>query len=189
MLAQVIALASLLAAAPGTGEDTLLRGPHPFNHENFLSLHAGWGLGFSDAPRGFRLQGDYQFRLSGPAWLDLQMGVLTGGCRGRTQPCGAGTGKGVDILAGAAWNFQTSIPLVPYARAAAGPVFLFPEGVRSSVGFLLKGGAGAHYFFYDSFGIGAELTLSWGLAVYDLSAMRSGNLTSLDGNVGVRWHF
>jgi len=191
VFAKLFPIALLLAAlaAPARGEETLLRGPHPFNQQNFIALHAGWGLGFGDAPVGPRLQGDYQYRLSGPAWLDLQMGVLAGDCRGRAQPCGAGTGKAVDILAGAAWNFQTSVPLVPYARVAAGPVFLFPEGVRSSAGFLLRGGAGIHYFFYDWFGVGAEITLAWGLAVYDLSALRSGNLTTVDGNVGVRWHF
>jgi hypothetical protein len=191
VLAKIVHCIVFLLVCSGSvrAEDLLLRGPHPFNKENFLAFHGGWAAGFGDGPQGPRLQGDFQFRLGVVTWLDLQMGVLVGDCRGRASPCGVGTGNAVDILGGFAWNFQTDLPLVPFVRIAAGPIYLFPDGGPRRIGVLLRGGGGAHYFFYDWFGVGAEVSTAWGLAIDDIGPFRSDRLGFLDATLGAIWHF
>jgi hypothetical protein len=95
----------------------------------------------------------------------------------------------VDILGGAAWKFQTNLPLVPYAKVALGPIFLFPDNTRSAWGLLVRGGFGAHYFLYDWFGVGAEFTGAWGVGFFDADSHRTGSLGSVDINLGVALQF
>ena len=178
-----------LATSAARAEEELLRGPHPFIKDNELGLHAGYSAGLGDNMRGLRVQGDYLNRLAQTAWLDIQMGIVSGSCHADQTVCASGGGNAVDILGGAAWKFQTNLPIVPYAKAAAGPIFLFPDGTRSAAGFLVRGGLGAHYFLYDWFGVGAEVTGSWGAAFFAADSHRTGSLGSVDMNLGVALQF
>jgi hypothetical protein len=186
----LLAIAVLgLSASSARANEELLRGPHPFIKDSELALHAGYSAGLGDNMRGLRLQGDYLNRLAQTAWLDIQMGIVSGSCHTDQAVCSSGGGNAVDILGGAAWKFQTNLPIVPYVKAAVGPIFLFPNSTRSGAGFLVRGGVGAHYFLYDWFGVGAEVTGSWGVAFYDADSHRSGSLGSLDMNLGVALQF
>jgi len=178
-----------LAASKAQAEEELLRGPHPFIKDNEVTLHAGYGAGLGDSMRGLRVQGDYLSRLAQTAWLDIQMGIVSGSCHTNPAACSNGGGNAVDILGGAAWKFQTNLPIVPYVKAAAGPIFLFPTSTRSAAGFLLRGGVGAHYFLYDWFGVGAEVTGAWGVAFFAADSHRTGALGSVDMNLGVAVQF
>jgi len=178
-----------LTASSAQAEEELLRGPHPFIKDNELTFHAGYSAGLGDNIRGLRVQGDYLNRLAQTLWLDIQMGVVSGSCRTNQTVCTNGSGNGVDILGGAAWKFQTNLPLVPYAKVALGPIFLFPDNTRSAAGLLVRGGFGAHYFLYDWFGVGAEFTGSWGVAFFAADSHRTGALGSVDANVGVALQF
>lgn len=178
-----------LAAPSAQAEEELLRGPHPFIRDNELTLHAGYSAGLGDNMRGLRVQGDYLNRLAQTAWLDIQMAIVSGSCHADQTVCESGSGNAVDILGGAAWKFQTNLPIVPYAKAAAGPIFLFPSNTRSAAGLLVRGGVGAHYFLYDWFGVGAEVTGSWGVAFFAADSHHSGALGSADINLGVALQF
>ena len=170
-------------------EEELLRGPHPFIKDNELTVHVGYSAGLGDDMRGLRVQGDFLNRLGQTLWLDIQMGVVSGSCRANQVVCSNGSGNAVDILGGAAWKFQTNLPIVPYVKVALGPTFLFPDNTRSAAGLLVRGGFGAHYFLYDWFGVGAEFTGSWGAAFFAADSHRTGALGSVDANVGVALQF
>lgn len=178
-----------LAATSAEAEEELLRGPHPFIKDNELTAHVGYSAGLGDNVRGLRVQADYLNRLAQTLWLDIQMGVVSGSCRTDQVACTSGTGKSVDILGGAAWKFQTNLPIVPYAKVALGPTFLFPDKTRSAAGLLVRGGAGAHYFLYDWFGVGAEVSASWGVAFFAADSHRTGSLGSVDATVGAALQF
>jgi hypothetical protein len=185
----VISVILLGAISSAHAEEEMLRGPHPFIRDNELDLHAGYSAGLGDSIRGLRVQGDFSYRLGQLTWLDLQMGVVSGSCRTKAIACGNGTGDSVDIVAGAAWKFQTALPIVVHARVDGGPVFLFPDSARSSVGFLVRGAAGAHYFLFDWFGLGAEVGAAWGVAHFRASPGHTGNFGSLEATVGVALQF
>jgi hypothetical protein len=170
-------------------EEELLRGPHPFIKDNELALHAGYSGGLGDYVSGLRLQGDYGYRLGQIPWFDLQMGVVSGGCQTDAITCSKGAGNAVDILAGVAWKFEAKLPIVVHARVDGGPVFLFPDGTRSAAGFLMRGAAGAHYYLYDWFGLGAEIGGAWGLGFFRSAPRHTGNLGSLDASLGVTLQF
>jgi hypothetical protein len=185
-------LASILALAASSSslaraEDSLLRGPHPFIKDNELTLHAGYSAALGDDAGGLRVQGDYSYRLGQLLWLDLQMAVTSGSCSTDETTCAKGSGSAVDIVGGVAWKFQTSVPVVPYVKVDGGPIFLFPDGTRSALGLLARGGIGAHYYLVDWFGIGLEFTGAGGLAFHSGGHTRA--LGSLDANLGVALQF
>jgi hypothetical protein len=188
-LLTVALAAPVLAAGDARAEDELLRGPHPFLKMDELDLHAGYSNGLGDNVRGLRLQADYSYRLARITWFDVQMGLVSGSCRSKEISCGDGTGNSVDVVAGAAWKFQTRIPLIFHGRADVGPIFLFPDGARSSAGFIVRAAAGAHYFLFDWFGVGAELGGTWGAAFFRAPPRHSAQLGSMEGSVGVALQF
>lgn len=174
------------AYAQQADDDVLLHGPFPFLKENELSVHAGFALGLGDAPRGTRVQVDYGLALQRGPWLNIQMGLVAGQCN---EPCAVGGGQAVDVLAGAKWKYQMKVPVVPYGKLALGPVFMFPANTSNATGLLVRGSVGANYFFTDWLGFGLEISGAWGLAFYDLGAMRTGNLGSLDFLFGTEFQF
>jgi hypothetical protein len=183
------ALAFFLASrayAQQAGDDELLRGPFPFQKENELSVHAGYALGLGDAASGTRVQVDYGLALQRGPWLDIQMGMVAGRC---SDPCGVGGGQAFDVLAGAKWKYQMKVPAVPYAKLALGPIFMFPANTSNATGLLVRGAVGANYFFTDWLGFGLELSGAWGLAFYDVGAMRTGTLGSIDFMFGTEFQF
>ena len=177
------------AAAPARADEELLRGPHPFIKDNELALHAGFSGGMGDYVSGMRLQADYGYRMGQIAWLDIQMGVVSGSCHADTITCSKGTGNAIDVLAGAAWKFQTKLPIVVHARVDGGPVFLFPDNTPSAAGFLVRGATGAHYYLYDWFGLGAEIGAGWGLAFFRSTPRHTGSLGSVTATLGVTLQF
>jgi hypothetical protein len=178
-----------VAALPAQADEELLRGPHPFIKNDELALHAGYSGGLGDNVSGLRLQGDYSYRMGQVTWLDVQMGVVSGSCRTDAIACGDGTGNSVDIVAGAAWKFQTRLPLVVHVRVDGGPIFLFPDGARSSAGFLFRGAAGMHYFLYDWFGLGGEIAGAWGMGFFRADPKHDGQLGSVEATLGVTLQF
>jgi hypothetical protein len=185
----LVTVTVLLGATSLSRADELLRGPHPFVKENQVSIHTGYGIRLGDNAQGFRLQADYTYRLGQALWLDIQMGMVTGKCRTNQTACSQGKGDAVDILAGVAWKFQTNLPIVPYARVAAGTIFLFPDHTDSAWGLLARGAGGAHYFLYDWFGLGIELGASLGRAFYSASERSSAVVGGVDLNLGVALQF
>lgn len=190
-LGQIVIITSILLGTSSLprAEEELLRGPHPFVKENQVSIHTGYSLGMGDNAQGMRVQGDYTYRLSQRVWLDIQMGLVPGTCKTRETVCTKGSGDAVDILGGAAWKFQTNLPIVPYARLNLGTIFLFPDHSHSAWGLLMRGSAGAHYFLYDWFGLGAEIGASVGKVYYSAGERTSAGVGSLDANLGVALQF
>jgi hypothetical protein len=182
-------LAVLLSAVPAAAEEELLHGPHPFIKDNELALHAGYAAGLGGNVSGVRMQADFNHRLGQVVWFDLQMGVVSGSCHTEQLTCTRGSGNAVDILAGAAWKFQTKLPLVIHTRVDGGPIFLFPDSTRSAAGILFRGGVGAHYYLYDWFGLGGELGAAYGLAFFRTTPRHTGQLGSIQATVGVTLQF
>jgi hypothetical protein len=178
-----------MAATSVVAEEALLHGPHPFLKENELTIHTGYSLGFADAPRGLRVQADDSYRMRDALWLDLAIGMVSGSCRNDIRPCNTGSGNAIEVLAGAVWKYQMDLPIVPYAKLQAGPIFLFPDGNKSASGLLLRGGVGAHYYLFDWFGLGAEITGAWGRTLSATGPSQTGNLGSLDMTLGAAWQF
>lgn len=186
----LLALAVVLrAATSAAAEEELLRGPHPFIKTDEVFLHAGYSGGLGDNVSGLRLQGDYSYRVGQATWLDIQMGVVSGSCRSKEIACGDGTGNAVDIAAGAAWKFQTRLPLVVHVRVDGGPLFVFPDSAQSSIGVIFRGGAGAHYYLFDWFGLGAEIAGAWGLGFFRADPSHTGHLGSVEATLGVALQF
>ena len=186
----VILSTLLFFVAPAAGEEAeLLRGPHPFIKDNELALHAGGGLGLADYVSGLRLQADYSYRLGQVVWLDLEMGLVSGSCHTNEGTCNRGNGSAIEVLAGAAWKFQTNIPLVLHFRAAGGPVFLFPDSTRSAAGIMMRGGGGVHYYLYDWFGLGGEISGAYGFAFFRTTPRHTGDLGSIQATLGVTLQF
>jgi hypothetical protein len=190
LLPALLSAAALLGALPAAhAEEEVLHGPHPFIKTDELALHAGYSGGLGDNVSGLRLQGDYSYRLGQVIWFDVQMGVVSGSCRNEEIACSDGTGNSVDIVAGAAWKFQTRLPLIVHLRVAGGPLFLFPDSAQSSMGFLFRGGAGAHYYLYDWFGLGGEIAGAWGMGFFRADPSHTGQLGSVEATLGVALQF
>ena len=158
------AAAALAPRAARAQEENLLHGPHPFLKDNELSAHVMFVAGVSDTPGGTKIAADYGYRLSGPAWLDLQLNYQRAACH---TPSGAPTcdepsGSVFETLAGIKLKWATPIPLVPYVKGGAGLAYVFPNGASDNLGFAVRGGAGANYFFFDWLGLGAEIGYSVG---------------------------
>ena len=184
----VVGAARAAAAAPA--DDQILRGPHPFLRDNELSFHGGYGAGFGDSFAGWKVAADYGYRLTGGLWLDLGVGFLSGGCRPRPPDAAcARKGDAAEVLAGIKWKLRMNVPVVPYAKAVAGLVYLFPDAVRSAVGMSLRAGIGGKYFFYDWFGVGLEVTTTLGAAGYQAGSGLSSTLAGVDLVGGVELQF
>src|SRR5215475_11992564 len=87
LLLFVAFLVALLGATPARADDNLLRGPHPFLKDNELSAHLLLAEGLGDSWSGTKLGLDYGYRLSGPAWLNLQINIQKGTCTGAPGQC------------------------------------------------------------------------------------------------------
>jgi hypothetical protein len=187
LLLCVVALAG--AAAPARAE-TILSGPYPFRRDNELSLHAGYGAGLGDTFAGPKAIVDYGYKLDRGVWLDLGLGFLSGVCRSQVdRPECARKGDTVEVLAGIKWKLRMNIPVVPYAKAQAGLGYQFPDGARSALGPILRGGLGGKYFIYEWIGVGAEVTASLGRAGYQDGATLSRTLGGFDFTLGTELQF
>jgi hypothetical protein len=156
--APALAVALILtgAGAPGAARAD--------DKDNAVSVHYLFSGGIGDSWSGNKVALDYGYRLDGPAWLDLQFNLQLGNCLATS--CGR-TGSVFELMAGGKWRFVMPTPFVPYVKAGAGPVFLFPDQARSAFGLAIRGGGGVNYFFFDWFGVGIEGDLSLGHAFFD----------------------
>ncbi len=187
-----LCLAAAAAVAPlrADAADRLLEGPYPFRKENTLALLSGYAVGPGDTPSGVRAMLDYGYMLEGSLWLDIQIGMLASSCSPAGQGgCGPEHNDIAAVLAGVSWKLQMDIPAIPYIRAAAGPLFFFPDGAKNAIGFGLRSGVGFKYFLYEWFGLGAELSGLIGRANYDDKAMLSRTVNVVDLSVGAEVAF
>jgi hypothetical protein len=190
-LLMIAALGSALGAAPATAraaEENVLRGPHPFLKDNEVSLHLLLAGGLGDSWGGTKVAIDYGYHLSGPTWLNLQLNFQKGTCPLFSSSC-VGSGTVFETLAGGKWKFPTELPLVPYAKAAVGLIYLFPDQARSAVGLALRIGGGINYFFFDWLGLGLEVGMSLGQGFFDASYTAGHGYAILDLGGGVEFQF
>ena len=184
----LLLLLATLASAPARADENLLHGPHPFLKENELSAHFLLAAGLGDSWSGTKIGLDYGYRLGGPSWLDLQLNLQKGSCALTSGSC-ARSGSAFETLAGGKWKYATESPLVPYAKVAAGLIYLFPEQARSAVGLALRTGGGVHYFFFDWLGFGVEANLSLGRGFFDSSYTAGHGYAILDIGGGIEFQF
>lgn len=184
----LVVATSVLAGAPARADENLLRGPHPFLKQNELSAHLLLGAGLGDSWSGTKVGLDYGYRLSGPTWLNLQLNIQKGSCTLTSGDCPR-TGSVFETLAGGKWKFATQTPLVPYAKAAAGFIYLFPDEARSAVGLALRTGGGVNYFFFDWLGFGVEANLSLGHGFFDSSYTAGHGYAIFDVGGGIEFQF
>jgi hypothetical protein len=187
-------VAALGAPRAARADENLLHGPHPFLKENDLSAHVLIADGLGDSMSGAKLALDYGYRLHGglvPFGLDLSINMQHATCVSR-QPfgdCGPGTGTVFETLAGVRWKFATPIPLVPYAAAAGGLVFSFPNGADDAAGLMARAVGGANYFFFDWLGLGAQVGFSVGKLDYDSTFPGSHTYAVFDLGGGLEFQF
>lgn len=188
----MVAVAIAAAAAPGSarGDEALLRGPYPFARDNLLAGRVLIAKGSGQTPGGTKLAVDYGYKLTDgavPAWLALAINFQHAGCQSSssTGDCGQGGTTVFETLGGVRWSLATPIPLVPYVAALAGLVFAFPDGADAAAGVTGRVAAGATYFFYDWFGIGAQVGISLGHLAYDATLPGSRTYSVFDVGGGV----
>jgi hypothetical protein len=183
-------MTTLLAPSrPALAKDLILEGPHPFLKDNALSVNylMGTGLGNSFSGQGLGL--GYAYMLDGPLWLDLQFNFRSSSCSPWRGSCGAYTGNDAEVMAGIAWRIQMSVPLVPFARVHAGPVFLYPDGATSAVGLAARAGVGARYYIFDWLGFGAEAAMSLGHGFFAATYAASHTYAIVDMILGTEIQF
>jgi hypothetical protein len=164
----------------------MLRGPHPFLKDNELSAHVLLVAGVGDTPGGTKLLGEYGYRLSGPAWLNLQVNYQNAVCHTQSgaTTCAEPSGSVFETLGGIKLKWATPVPLVPYVKGAVGLAYAFPNGASNKMGVAARGGAGASWFFFDWLGLGAE----FGYSVGSMS-MGTTSYSEFDFGGGVEFQF
>jgi hypothetical protein len=197
MRAGLCGLVAVAALAPdrARADEQILRGPHPFIKDNELTAHVQIVAGIHDTPGGTKVAADYGYRLTGPAWLNLQLNFQRAPCH---SPSGASTcdepsGSIFETLAGVKLKWATPIPLVPYVKGAIGLAYSFPNGAGNTLGFAARGGVGAAWFIFDWLGFGGELGYSVGSmsmpSSSSSSSMSSSSYAELDFGGGVEFQF
>jgi hypothetical protein len=186
-----VAAARAQTSPPPPPADNMLRGPHPFLKENELSAHVLLAAGLGDTQSGTKLALDYGFRVIGPHWLNFQINIQHATCHAPAgQPsCQPDTGSVFETLAGVKWKWATPIPLVPYAKAGGGLVFVYPNGAHDAVGVTLRAAGGANYFFFDWLGLGGEVGFSIGHVGYDATFPGSHTYSVIDFGGGIEFQF
>jgi hypothetical protein len=188
----VPALSALSGAA--RADDNLLHGPHPFRKENQLAAHVLIANGLGDSMSGTKIGLDYGYRLTSgalPLGVDLAFNMQHGACTtgNATTSCGQNTGTVFETLAGVRWAMATPVPLVPFVALQSGFVFSFPNGASAGWGVAARGVTGANYFFFDWFGLGAQLGFSLGRLNYDATFTGSHTYAIFDLGGGIEIQF
>ena len=183
----VLAGSLTVVATAAAADEPFLRGPHPFRKDNALSVGAGYGVG--SGFHGVSAAVDYGYQIAGSLWLDLRFDMVDAD-HGLEPPAqGAHVATFADVLGGIRYKLQTDIPLVPYAGAVLGPVFLFHNGAEGAFGVALRLSVGAKYFLYEWLGLGIELGGVIGGAVVDEAAGLSPHVRLFDLGIGAEIQF
>lgn len=185
------ALVLSLMAPPARAEENLLHGPHPFLRENAVSIHVLLGQGLGETPNGTKLSFGYGWKIVTPLWLDMQLNLQRGNCQqaAGATPCAFDTGSAFETVAGVAWKWATALPIVPFARAGGGLVFVYPNGANAATGLVLRAAGGATYFFFDWLGIGAQVGYSIGRVNFDATFPGSHTYSLFDFGGGIETQF
>jgi len=138
--------------------------------------------GFTEPSNGgFRLNLEWSYQLARLFWFDVIGGVSLGGActvleeeivggvtRVTNSRCNAFSGVGIDLLAGIQMKFVNirlwKVPVVPFARVAAGVAFIVADTPNDGAAVVLRLGGGARYYFTNWFSLGAELAFTLGPA-------------------------
>lgn len=187
---------SVAALGPALGRraraDEMLRGPHPLRSENDVSIHAGFGKGYAGWLGGPKVFFGYGYHVRGPGWLDLQINFQQNTCEKTLTvltPCQDLRSNATEMIAGMKWKWRMDIPMVFYAKAGGGPVYVFPDAFRSAIGLAGRGVAGAKYFLFEWLGIGAEIAMSVGHVFHHELYPGDHGYGSLDFGIGVELDF
>jgi len=185
-----------IAASAGSAraDDNLLRGPHPFRRDNQISAHVLVASGHGDSMSGTKLAFDYNYKLTGgwsPLWLDFGINAQHAACNSSptAAPCTTNTGDVFETFGGVKWTFAMPLPLVPYVGALGGLAFAFPNGASAASGLMIRGVAGANYFFYDWLGLGGQVGYSLAGLNYDNTYPGSHTYAVLDVGGGLVFQF
>ena len=179
------ALALFGSAHPAQAAEELLGGSPPLTRNDVGMFHAGYSAGFGDSASGLRVQGDYFHWLNQSVWLDLQMAVVSRDCNFSPSACESGYSTILDIAVGAVWQFPTNLPIVPYVKVDAGPLFMFPQNRHGAAGILVRGGLGVHYYFLHWLGVGAEVTGAGGVAFIGLDGRDASSVGDVSATAGL----
>lgn len=180
--------ATLLSLAPRGASAQLLTGPPSFRWEYQADVQYLMGQGVGDSFSGNGLAVDFAYQLSPSLWLDLGLNVRQSRCSFFGN-CGMYTGDAAELLAGVKWQWRTNIPVVPYVRAGAGPLFLFPTEGPNVGGFGVRGELGFRYFFTDWLGLGLGFGTTLGRAAYGASYTGSHTVEVIDLVLGAAFQF
>ena len=158
---------------------------HPLMKNDAATLHAGYSAGLGDSASGPRLQGDYFHRLNQPVWLDMQMAVVSRNCNFDPVACKR-------VVTAPPWTlqwvpfgqFQTNLPIMPYVKVDAGPLFMFPQNKHAAIGILVRGGLGMHYYFWRWLGVGAEVTGAGGIAFIGVDGRAASGVGDVSATAG-----
>jgi len=187
VFAAILFCAATLAISPPLGAQ-LLSGEPSFRWENQVDLQYLMGQGVGDSFSGTGLALDYAYQLKPWLWLDLGLNTRQSRCAFISE-CGTHTGDAAELLAGVKWQWRGRIPVVPYARVGAGPLFLFPSQGKNAEGFGLRGDLGFRYYFMDWLGLGLGFGTTLGEAAYPSTYVGSHVVQVIDLVIGTSFQF
>ncbi len=183
----VLAGSVTVLATGAAADEPFLRGPHPFRKDNALSVGAGYGV--ASGFHGVAAAVDYGYQIAGSLWLDLRFDMIDAQSDADRGAAGAQVATFTDVLGGIRYKLQTDIPLVPYAGALLGPVFLFHDGADGAFGAALRISAGVKYFLYEWLGLGIEVGSVLGAAVVDEARGLDPQVRLFDLGIGAEIQF
>lgn len=197
----------LVAAAPPARAQVQTSGPEVFPGKSEVSVHIGGAFGATAyTPGGFKFAANYALRLKDPVWLEFGFNSIFGfgGAACFPKPdgkwdCGYGSnGYTFEPLIGVKLKFPVrQVPIVPYAKIDGTFVAILNRYCGDTgFGFGVRGGGGAKYFLTRNIGVGAELTVLMGPALYTgcdsngfVSADHTEFMFSFDFSVGAEFIF
>lgn len=174
--------------------DDFLHGPHPFLKDNELVVEAA--LMNANFYGAFRAALSYGYQAYGGLWLDLRLGLQdVGSAPDALQPtfkcssCTAALNSAVEVMAGVTYRLRMNVPVVPYVKLSTGPMYFFPTGEESTLGFGIRPAVGARYYLYDWLGFGAELGFMTGWTGLPHGNGLYRTVSVLDAGLGVAVQF
>lgn len=158
---------ALLAASPARAQ-IQTHGPEVFTGKLQVGFHPlGWQEGFVNrSPSGYKLDADIAGLIAQPGQLSLWLGGGINYAAGFYYCYVNDCGGDLQLWAFVMLTFEKMIPipLVPFARAGVGGDVLFYNAVAGA--FVLRFGAGVHYYLLKWLGLGIETNFTVGPGFY-----------------------